>query len=332
MSYEAVKWALYDSPMLYTDAGRPDTTARAILVAHCERVDKHGKGSYPGPAALIDATGYDERTIDRAERRLQAAGLLVSRGISHLGTAKWDVDMTKRRTDSAQGQSEARVARRRAQDAARQRSRRERMKAAQETDSSAAHIDVDAPSGVDVDTIVTDAESVTPDPADPTSIHDHPSVGGGVTDADDVTSRTLRPDVTDSASGCHGRSAPQTTHEPPMNHPGTIPGGTLPPDPLRTPTPPAPGTEPNSSPNHHAHLQPRPETATHDRTRAEIAVPRPTGCAKHGSAMKAGNRPDGKPACPLCRRGAPASTTAPPGPDDDSEHQAVVIPLYPRTA
>lgn len=46
---------------------------------------------------------------------------------------------------------------------------------------------------------------------------------------------------------------------------------------------------------------------------------RPSGCPSHGPAFAAGRRPDGKPACPLCRAGAPPS---PPG-----EHLARVIPL-----
>ena len=37
-------------------------------------------------------------------------------------------------------------------------------------------------------------------------------------------------------------------------------------------------------------------------------VEEPAGCRRHGRAFAAGLRPDGKPACPLCRRGAPAST------------------------
>jgi len=46
--------------------------------------------------------------------------------------------------------------------------------------------------------------------------------------------------------------------------------------------------------------------------------PRPAGCPAHGSAMAAGLRPDGKPACPLCRRGAPP-TVLRRDPDDDPE-------------
>ena len=46
---------------------------------------------------------------------------------------------------------------------------------------------------------------------------------------------------------------------------------------------------------------------------------RPRGCPSHGPAFAPGNRTDGRPASPLCRRGAPASV---PG-----EHLARVIPI-----
>ncbi len=195
-----MKWALYDAPMLLTNAGLPDTTARFVLVAHCERADKHGKGSYPGPAALIAATGYDERTIDRAERRLQAAGLLIPRGISHLNTARWDVDMSKR-AGGEQNQAETRVARRRAQDAARQKSRRERLKKSQD-DANSATIGIDG--SAHTGPIVTDSASVTPPAPDPHGIDSDASTVGA---------------VTDSASGCHGLCVRMSRTQRPPNHP-----------------------------------------------------------------------------------------------------------------
>ncbi|WP_431976162.1 hypothetical protein [Micromonospora haikouensis] len=51
---------------------------------------------------------------------------------------------------------------------------------------------------------------------------------------------------------------------------------------------------------------------------APPALPRPIGCPDHGRAFAGGRRPDGRPACPLCRRGAPPS--APPS-------DATVIPF-----
>lgn len=74
-----------------------------------------------------------------------------------------------------------------------------------------------------------------------------------------------------------------------------------------------------------------PDSAIEETTGPPPPTPdRPTGgrrsrCADH-PALSAGNRPDGRPACPLCRRGAPPS--APPGDGD-----ATVIPFpTPRTA
>jgi hypothetical protein len=206
MSYEAVRWALYDAPTLLTAAGKPDTAARFVLVARAERADKHGRNTYAGTGDIIKATGFDERTIERAERRLEKAGLLVRAGFSQFNTVRWNLDMSQKQSDGNQAFVEARLERRRQADAERKRRQREREKAA-------------------------------------ASIDGHVRNENSVTDSASVTSRTLNPDVTDSVTGCHGRSAPQTTlrttHEPPA---GTTPGGTLPPDPLRPPSPSAPGT------------------------------------------------------------------------------------------
>lgn len=230
MSVEAVKWAMYESPPIYTAAGKPDATARLVLIAHAERADEHGRNSFPGPAALMESTLLDERTIDRAEKRLEAAGLLKRDGISRHGTTCWHLNMSMVRGGESDGYAaRARLERRRQADARRQRARRERLR----------------------------GESAS-------------TRGEAVTDSASVTSRTLNPDVTDSASGCHGRNAPQTilrtTHEPPFE---TIPGGTLPPDPLRPLDPRSsdPRNEPEISPLSIREEPPRPVTATHDRAR-----------------------------------------------------------------
>jgi hypothetical protein len=54
----------------------------------------------------------------------------------------------------------------------------------------------------------------------------------------------------------------------------------------------------------------------------EERSPRPRGCPSHGRAFAAGTRPDGQPACPLCRRGAPPAR----------EGLADVIPFGRRSA
>lgn len=77
MSKEAVKWAMDDAPMLFTDAGKPDTTGRHVLAALAERAHPDGKGARPSVLDIQYRTGYDRRTIQRALRRLEAAGLII---------------------------------------------------------------------------------------------------------------------------------------------------------------------------------------------------------------------------------------------------------------
>jgi hypothetical protein len=170
MSYEAVRWALYDAPMLVTSAGKPDTAARFVLLARAERADKTGRNTYAGTADLIRSTGFDERTIERAERRLERAGLLIRAGISHLGTVLWHLDMSQKQADGNQSLADARIEKRRKADAARQQRMRERRKG----------------DGIESDVStkirVTDAESVTSRTQNP-----------DVTDLNAVTSRTQRP-------------------------------------------------------------------------------------------------------------------------------------------
>ena len=102
-------------------------------------------------------------------------------------------------------------------------------------------------------------------------------------------------------------------------------GGTLPPDPLRPDDPSGRRTSPESETSAEEQQPPRPDTATHDRASAK---PQPAlrGCDLHGRAFAAGVRPDGQPACPLCRR-APATPTPAAG-----EGIAPVIHLPRRTA
>lgn len=251
-----MKWALYQAPMLRTEAGKPDAISRLVLVAHAERTDKDGRDSHPGPAALIEATGLDERTIDRAEKRLEKGGLMARNGLSRHGTTRWDLNLSYVR-DDAERSAKDRIEHRRKVDAERQRRHRQKQREA------------------------------------------------AVTDANSVTSRTLNPDVTDSASGCHGRNAPQTilrtTHEPPGE---TIPGGTLPPDPLRPQDLRSSdlGLEPEKSISTEGQQPPRPETATHDRAREAEAGP-----AANDEAKKIPNSKTGYGVCLPC--GAAGSFT-----------------------
>jgi hypothetical protein len=217
MSYEAVCWALYDAPTLLLPSGKPDAIARFVLVARAERADAKGRDTYAGTADLIRATGLDERTIERAERRLEHAGLLIRAGISRLGTVLWHCDMSQKRADDNAAWAAAQIEKRRKADRERQQRSRERRKAGTEN----------AP-GIEGD--------VSPKIA--------------VTDSASVTSGFEIRDVTDSASGCHGFNAPQTTlRTTQLNRPGTTPGGAPPPDPRRRPPPPASATDERNSPN-----------------------------------------------------------------------------------
>jgi hypothetical protein len=223
MSYEAVRWAMYDAPMLLTAAGKPDTAARAVLIARAERADKAGRSTYAGTADLSRVTGYDERTIERAERRLEGAGLLIRAGRSHLGTVMWHLDMSQKQAEGNQGLAEARVERRRKADAIRQQRARERRKAL--SSGSAEPVD--------------NGPSIEPDVS--TKIC--------VTDAESVTSRTQNPDVTD-LNGVTSRTQRPPNHpvKPPVEPPGlTTPGGAPPPGPRRRPPPPASANEPQQS-------------------------------------------------------------------------------------
>ncbi|GIJ10754.1 hypothetical protein ACFFMR_18990 [Micromonospora andamanensis] len=236
MSYQAVQWALDRAPMLRTDKGKPDATARAVLVARAERADEHGRDSHAAIADVIWRTGYDERTVQRAEERLEAAGLLVRDGVTRFGTIRWNLDMTKVRDESERAEIEAAIAKRKADNAARERARRERQRAAR-TAADDNHR-VDSPS---------------------TRVH------GNSTRVDSPSTR-----VDFDSTRVDG-----TPPEPPTNRPGTTrettqepsSGGTLPPDPLRPQSPTAPGNGIESSLSDDGQQPPQPETATHDRAR-----------------------------------------------------------------
>lgn len=235
MSYQAVQWALDEAPMLRTEKGKPDTTARAVLVARAERADEHGRNSHAGIVDIIWRTGYDERTIQRAEDRLEQAGLLVRRGTTRFGTTRWDLDMTKRRDPAERDEIEAAIEQRRSGNAARERARRERQRAALAT---AEEPRVDSPS---------------------TRV-DSPS-----------THVDLGDTRVDSASARVDAVPP----EPPSNRPGTPrepseeppTGGAPPPDPRRPGAPTGHRIESESSISQGGQEPPQPETATHDRAR-----------------------------------------------------------------
>ncbi|MEV4053004.1 helix-turn-helix domain-containing protein [Amycolatopsis sp. NPDC049688] len=194
MSVEAVHWALYDAPMPLTEKGKPDSTARYVLVVLADHADADGTNSYPSPLRVRWATGLDERTVTRAIARLQAAGLIVYDGVSRYGTKRWALALNRRRGDTFEHHLEAAEQVRRVESERRQ-ARRDRA--------------------------AIEAVSGTQSPGQPTAVRDAESRRPGVSVP---ASGTQDPDVRDAAP-------PEPPVEPSENH--QDPGGTLPPDPLR---------------------------------------------------------------------------------------------------
>ncbi|MFF5505863.1 helix-turn-helix domain-containing protein [Streptomyces roseolus] len=80
MSHQAVTWAMDNAPMLLTEKGKPDTTARTILQVLADYAHADGTNARPSVMRIQYRTGFDRRTVQRALRRLQAAGLIVKAG------------------------------------------------------------------------------------------------------------------------------------------------------------------------------------------------------------------------------------------------------------
>lgn len=147
MSHQAVTWAMDNAPMLrMPKTGLPDTTARAVLVARAERADEDGLDTHAGIEDVIWRTGFDGRTIQRAQERLERAGLLVQRGETHWGTTRWDLDMTLLRDPADLGEIQTTAAKKKAKHADRERARRADKAAAakQRADAESARADAES--------------------------------------------------------------------------------------------------------------------------------------------------------------------------------------------
>jgi hypothetical protein len=230
VSIEAVKWALDDAPMLRTDAKKPDTTARAVLVALAERAYADGSNAYPSLFEIRWRTGYDRATVQRALRRLEVGGLIVSEGPSKHDTTKYRLVMSCRRPESDKQELKDKDEHERNEAAKRQAKVRNKKE-------------------------VTDAKSVT--------VTDAESVTGSVTDAESERHGFKSRDVTDAESERHGRNAARTVMGEPSY--GTV----LEPPPSETPPTsesPPPGQldlveelpEPKAKPQQQA--KPKPQT------------------------------------------------------------------------
>ncbi|MFJ9671411.1 helix-turn-helix domain-containing protein [Streptomyces sp. NPDC101221] len=152
MSTEAVTWAMDHAPMLRTEKGKPDTTARHVLQALAEHASPAGTDAHPSVLRMQYRTGYDRATVQRALRRLEKGGLIAKDGTKESRT-RWKLAMELRRpatdwSDLEREEDEFRTA-------AAERKRRSRSKGVTHAES----VTVTDAEGV----TVTHGESVTDD-------------------------------------------------------------------------------------------------------------------------------------------------------------------------
>ncbi len=157
MRSDAVEWAMDKAPMLRTEKGKPDTTARHVLQVLAEHARPDGSNSHPSVLRIQYRTGYDRTTVQRAFRRLEVGGLIVRDGTTE-GRARWKLAMHLRRPETDWSDLEREEDGFRA--AAAERKRRSRSKTVTYSES------VTVTHGKSV--TVTDAESVTTDVTDST--------------------------------------------------------------------------------------------------------------------------------------------------------------------
>ncbi|MFB7496031.1 helix-turn-helix domain-containing protein [Streptomyces sp. NPDC056161] len=185
--------------MLRTEKGRPDTTARGVLQVLAEHADKRGRNARPSVVKLRYRTGYDRRTVQRALRRLEDAGLIKATGVHHDNTVyALALHLQRPAADWTELLEEEDRQKKAAKD--RQRKARARRAAA----AAVTHSD---------DVTVTDSDDVTED---------------GVTDSDDARHASEMRDVTQSECGRHALSAAVTVSDPSLQPSGTFDDGRRP--------------------------------------------------------------------------------------------------------
>ncbi|MET9445533.1 helix-turn-helix domain-containing protein, partial [Streptomyces sp. NPDC006610] len=96
MSTEAVTWAMDHAPMLRTEKGKPDTTARHVLQALAEHASPTGTDAHPSVLRIQYRTGFDRATVQRALRRLEKGGLIAKDGVRE-GRTRYKLAMGLRR-------------------------------------------------------------------------------------------------------------------------------------------------------------------------------------------------------------------------------------------
>jgi DNA-binding transcriptional ArsR family regulator len=146
-----------DAPMLRTEKGKPDTTARHVLQVLGEHARPDGTNAHPSILRIQFRTGYDRTTVQRALRRLEKEGLIRRDG-SVDGRTRWRLamELTRPKTDWSDLEREEDDFRA----AAAERKRRSRSKGV----THSTPVTVTDSKGV----TVTDAECVTGDVTDST--------------------------------------------------------------------------------------------------------------------------------------------------------------------
>lgn len=87
------------APMLRTDKGKPDTTARHVLQVLAEHASSTGGNAHPSVLRIQYRTGYDRTTVQRALRRLEAGKLIEKDGTVD-GRTRYQLAMHLRRSES----------------------------------------------------------------------------------------------------------------------------------------------------------------------------------------------------------------------------------------
>jgi hypothetical protein len=174
-----------EAPMLRTDKGKADTTARHVLQVLAEHAHKDGSNAYPSVLRIQYRTGYDRTTVQRALRRLEQGALIVRDGAVG-GRTCWRLALHLRRPESdwkdLEAEDEA------VREAAAERQRRSRSKR------------------------VTGAAPVT-------VTHSTPVTDGDVTDSAPVSHALQMRDVTGVAPARHVLNAALTINEPSLEPP-----------------------------------------------------------------------------------------------------------------
>jgi DNA-binding transcriptional ArsR family regulator len=99
VSNEAVTWAMDHAPMLRTDKGKPDTTARHVLQVLAEHARPDGTNSHPSLTRIQYRTGYDRSTVQRALRRLETGKLIEKDGTTE-GRNRYKLSLHIRRPET----------------------------------------------------------------------------------------------------------------------------------------------------------------------------------------------------------------------------------------